>query len=106
MSAIRGGRAKRRCSRAHAGAARGAVGFAGGLDFHTERGSGDPHRLDERLDTEDGNHPLQIVRENVKAHLRSDLFKGAQAEVGRAHPRLDGSEWHRHVATRRASSGR
>jgi hypothetical protein len=26
-----------------------AVGFAGGLDFDTERGSGDPHRLDERL---------------------------------------------------------
>ena len=57
-----------------------AVGFAGGLDFHTERGSGDPHRLDERLHPEDGDHPLQIVRQNVKAHLRSDLFKGAQAE--------------------------
>jgi hypothetical protein len=69
-----------------------AVGFAGGLDFHTERGSGDPHRLDERLHPEDGDRPLQIVRQNVKAHLRSDLFKGAQAEVGRAHPRLDGSE--------------
>jgi hypothetical protein len=40
-----------------------------------------------------GDHPLQIVGENVKAHLRSDLFKGAQVEVGRAHPRLDGSEW-------------
>src|ERR1700677_1668737 len=61
-----------------------AVGFAGGLDFHTERGSGDPHRLDKRLHPEDGDHPLQIVRQNVKAHLRSDLFKGAPAEVGRA----------------------
>jgi hypothetical protein len=55
-----------------------AVGFAGGLDFHTERGSGDPHRLDERLRPEDGDHPLQIVRENVKARLRSDLFKSAR----------------------------
>src|SRR6516165_11738324 len=42
---------------------------------------------------EDGDHPLQIVGENVKAHLRADLFEGAQPEVGRAHPRLDGSEW-------------
>ena len=58
-----------------------AVGFAGGLDFHTERGSGDPRRLDERLHPEDGDHPLQIVRQNVKAHLRSDLFKRAQAET-------------------------
>jgi hypothetical protein len=70
-----------------------AVGFAGGLDFHTERGSGGLHRLDERLHPEDGDYPLQIVGENVKAHLRADLFEGAQPEVGRAHPRLDGSEW-------------
>jgi hypothetical protein len=70
-----------------------AVEFAGGLDFRTERGSGGPHRLDERLHPEDGDHPLQIVGENVKAHLRADLFEGAQLEVGRAHPRLDGSEW-------------
>src|ERR1700722_3268459 len=46
-----------------------AVEFAGGLDFHTERDSGRPHRLDERLHPEDGDHPLQIVGENVKAHL-------------------------------------
>jgi hypothetical protein len=70
-----------------------AVEFAGGLDFRTERGSGGPHRLDERLHPEGGDHPLQIVGENVKAHLRADLFEGAQLEVGRAHPRLDGSEW-------------
>src|ERR1700722_19491929 len=70
-----------------------AVEFAGGLDFHMERGSGGPHSLDERLHPEDGDHPLQIVGENVKAHLRADLFEGAQPEVGRAHPRLDGSEW-------------
>jgi hypothetical protein len=65
-----------------------AVGFAGGLDFRTERDSGGPHHLDERLHPEDGDHPLQIVRENVKAHLRADLFEGAQPEVGRTHPRL------------------
>src|ERR1700722_14079948 len=70
-----------------------AVEFAGGLDFHMERGSGGPHSLDERLHPEDGDHPLQIVGENVKAHLRADLFEGGQPEVGRAHPRLDGSEW-------------
>ena len=69
-----------------------AVEFAGGLDFHTERDSGRPHRLDERLHSEDGDHPLQIVGENVKAHLRADLFEGAQPEVGRAHPCLDGSK--------------
>ncbi len=69
-------------SRAYAGAARKRVGFADGLDFHTERGSGGPHRLDERLHPEDGDHPLQIVGENVKAHLRADLFEGAQPEVG------------------------
>ena len=61
----------------------GAVGFAGGFDFRTERGSGGPHRLDERLHPEGGDHPLQIVGENVKAHLRADLFEGAQPEVGR-----------------------
>ena len=54
--------------------------------------SGGPHRLDERLHPEDGDHPLQIVGENVKAHLRADLFEGAQPEMGRAHPRLDGSK--------------
>ena len=47
-----------------------AVGFAGGLDFRMESGSGGPHRLDEGLHPEDGDHPLQIVRENVEAHLR------------------------------------
>ena len=31
--------------------------------------SGGPDRLDERLHPEDGDHPLQVVGENVKAHL-------------------------------------
>ena len=48
------------------GSAGSAVGFTGGLYFHTERGSGGPHRLDERLHPEDGDHPLQIVGENVE----------------------------------------
>ena len=55
------------------GSAGSAVGFAGGLYFHTERGSGGPHRLDERLHPEDGDRPLQIVGENVKTHLNSHL---------------------------------
>ena len=93
MSACRRGLRKGDVQGAMREAPGSAVGCAGGLDFHAERGSGDPHRLDERLHPEDGDRPLQIVRQNVKAHLRSDLFKGAQAEVGRAHPRLDGSEW-------------
>src|SRR5215468_1948628 len=61
--------------------------------FSYGEGSGGPHRLDERLHPEDGDHPLQIVSENVKAHLRADLFESAQPEVGRAHPGLDGCEW-------------
>ena len=62
--------------------------------WHVRRGAqAGPYRLDERLHSEDGDHPLQIVGKNVKAHLRADLFESAQAEVGRAHPRLDGSEW-------------
>ena len=89
---VRRGRAKRRCSRAYAGTARKRGRFPSGLDFHLERGSGGPHRQDERLHPEDGDHPLQIVGENVKAHLRADLFEGAQPEVGRSHPRLDGSK--------------
>jgi hypothetical protein len=30
-------------------------------------GSSGPHRLDERLQPEDGDHPLQVVGENMKA---------------------------------------
>jgi hypothetical protein len=41
------------------------------------RASGGPDCLDERLHPEDGDHSLQVVGENVKAHLRADLFKGA-----------------------------
>ena len=45
--------------------------------------SGRPYRLDERLHPEDGDHPLEIVGEDVKAHFRSHLFERAGQEVGR-----------------------
>ena len=51
-----------------------------------------PHRLHERLDAQDGDHPLQIIGENVEAHLCSDLFEGLGQKVGRSHPRFDGPE--------------
>jgi hypothetical protein len=50
-----------------------AVEFSGGLDFRTGRGSGGPHRLDERLHPEDGDHPLQIVGEPVQ-DMREYLY--------------------------------
>jgi hypothetical protein len=52
--------------------------------------SGRPHRLDHWLHPEDGDHPLEIVGENVKAHLSSYLFERARQKVSRAHPPLDG----------------
>ena len=42
-----------------------------------ERSSGrrlGPHRLQERPDAEDFDHSFQVVGQNVKAHLRFDLF--------------------------------
>ena len=47
-----------------------AVEFAGGLDFHTERDSSRPDRLDHWLHPEDGDHPLQIVRERAMRKSR------------------------------------
>ena len=43
-----------------------AVGFAGGFDFRTKRGSGGPHRLDERL------HPEDAAKEMIAS--RSSLY--------------------------------
>ena len=54
--------------------------------------SGRPYRLDHRLHPEDGDHPLEIVGENVKAHLGSHFSEGARQKVGRAHPGFDGPE--------------
>jgi hypothetical protein len=34
-------------------------------------------------------HPLQVLGENLKAHLRSHLFERSHPEAGSAHPRLD-----------------
>src|SRR6266568_3867937 len=52
-----------------------------------------PHRLHERRSPEDGDHSLQIVGENMEAHLGSDLSEGPCQEMGGAHPRLDRPEW-------------
>src|SRR5260370_41144291 len=48
-----------------------------------------PHRLH----AEDGDYSLQIVGENMQAHLGSDLSEGPCQEMGGAHPRLDRPEW-------------
>ena len=48
-----------------------------GLGATFERSPGrrlGPHRLQERLDAEDFDHSFQVVGQNVKAHLRFDLF--------------------------------
>ena len=55
------------------------------------RGLG-PHGLHQGLGTQDGDHTLQIVGQNVEAHLCSDLFEGSGLEVGGAHPGLEGAE--------------
>lgn len=54
--------------------------------------SGCPYRLNYRLRPEDGDHSLEVVGENVKAHLGSHFFECARQKVGRAHPCLDGPE--------------
>src|SRR6202043_1628376 len=36
-----------------------------------------PHGLHQGLGTQDGDHTLQIVGQNVEAHLCSDLFEGS-----------------------------
>src|SRR5256885_12707925 len=44
------------------------------------------------MGTQDGDHTLQIVGQNVEAHLCSNLFEGSGLEVGGAHPGLEGAE--------------
>src|SRR5437870_7937224 len=44
------------------------------------------------MGTQDGDHTLQIVGQNVEAHLCSDLREGSGLEVGGAHPGLEGAE--------------
>src|ERR1700726_458018 len=50
------------------------------------------HGLHQGLGTQDGDHTLQIVGQNVEAHLCPDLFEGSGLEVGGAHPGLEGAE--------------
>jgi hypothetical protein len=51
-----------------------------------------PHGLHQGLDAQNGDHTLQIVGQNVEAHLCSDFFEGSGLEVGGAHPGLEGAE--------------
>jgi len=46
----------------------------------------------QRLRTEDLQHPLQVVGQDMQAHFRSDARQGLGQEVGRAHPRLERPE--------------
>ncbi len=56
----------------------------GGLGERGCDGRSGPHRLHERPGAEDLDHSFQIVGQNVKAHLRFDLFEGFHPEVGGA----------------------
>ena len=51
-----------------------------------------PDRLEQRLHPEDLDHSLQIVGQDVKAHLGSDLVEGPGEEVGAPHPGFQRSE--------------
>src|SRR5215471_1264477 len=51
-----------------------------------------PDRRHQWSHTEDRYHSLQIIGQDVKAHLGSDLVQGPGQEVGGAHPSLEGSE--------------
>ena len=54
-------------------------------------GLGPDHRH-QRSHTEDRDHSLQVVGQDVKAHFGSDLVEGPGQEVGGAHPRFEGPE--------------
>src|SRR5439155_11766506 len=43
-------------------------------------------------DSEDPDHSLEVIRQDVEAHLGSDLVEGPGQEVGGAHPGLEGPE--------------
>jgi len=45
--------------------------------------------LQQRSDTNDRDHPLDVVGQDVEAHFGADPRQGAGREVGRAHPGLD-----------------
>jgi hypothetical protein len=69
------------------------VGFdqAGRLG-RTEGPLSGPHRLHQRPGAEDGDHPLQIVGENVEAHLRSNLSRVLVLKWVTPHPGLERAE--------------
>src|SRR6516165_2693504 len=49
-------------------------------------------RLQQRSDTNDRDHSLQVIGQNVEADLGSDLVEGPGQEVGGAYPSFEGSE--------------
>jgi hypothetical protein len=51
-------------------------------------GSTSSERRHQRPDADDFKYPLDVVGENVEAHLRGDLVQCAGQEVGAPHPRL------------------
>ena len=53
---------------------------------------GAPVHLLQRPDGQDSHHALQIVGQDVEAHLRSDLVEGPDLEVGRSRPGLERTE--------------
>src|SRR5712671_5808562 len=57
-------------------------------------------RRHQRSHTDDRDHPLYVVGQNVEAHLGSDLVERPGQEVGGAHPGLEGSEWMLEVCRR------
>src|SRR6516164_1143938 len=56
-----------------------------------DRASG-PDRRHQGADTQDGNDAVEVVGQDVEAHLRADPLQRAGQEVRRAHPGLDGAE--------------
>ena len=56
------------------------------------RGSS-PDHFQQGPNAETGDHSLQIIGEDMEAHLGTDPFQPTRQEVASAHPCLDGSEW-------------
>jgi hypothetical protein len=51
-----------------------------------------PHRLAQRCSSEDLDHPLQVVRQDLQAHLGSHPRQRLGQEVIRSHPALERAE--------------
>ena len=50
------------------------------------------HRVDESLHTKHAHHALQVVRQDVQAHLGTDVLQALHLEVLRTCSMLDGAE--------------